>query len=741
MKWHRSSDGGKSRSLLAVDVLKVKSLPKPVAGRSRVIIENVKPAVDGGRFAAKRIVGDRVTVSADIFGDGHDHVSARLLFRELGQKNWQSVPMEPLGNDRWSAGFVTSKIGRYQYTLAAGVDHFDTWRSGFEKKLAAGQDMSVELLNGAALVKQAASWAKGKDADRLRTWARALRSTPASAAEESIPEPASQPEPATGSRAAGATVPAKAGKAAKTVKPSTPSDAPPLANLTLADLLGLALDPQLAEVMARYPDIDLETRYERELEIIVDREKARFSTWYELFPRSTGPSADVHGTFRDVENHLDYVQRLGFDVLYMPPIHPIGRSFRKGKNNSVTAGLDEVGSPWAIGAAEGGHTDILPELGTLADFQHLRAEAESRGIELALDIAFQCAPDHPWVKEHPGWFKKRADGTIQYAENPPKKYQDIYPIDFESKDWQAMWDGLRDVFLYWASQGVRIFRVDNPHTKAFGFWEWAITSIKQQYPDVLFLAEAFTRPRVMEQLAKLGFSQSYTYFTWRTTKAELETYGRELTQPSLLPGNPGSDQWEFFRPNFWPNTPDILPLNIQSGGRAAFALRLVLAATMNGNYGVYGAAYELLEDAPFKPGGEEYLNSEKYEIKHWDRESPTSIAPLIETINRARKENPALQSMDRSLYFHAIDNEQLICYSKRSPDGSNVILTIVNLDPLKRQTGWVYLWMEQLGLTDESAYTVEDLLTGATYQWRGPGNYVALDPAVTPAHVFRVTAV
>jgi starch synthase (maltosyl-transferring) len=691
--------------------LEVKDLAKPATGRSRVVIEHVRPEIDGGRFAAKRIVGDRVTVTANIFGDGHDHVAARLLFRKLGDKNWQAVRMEPLGNDIWYAEFATAEMGRYQYTIVAGIDHFDTWRSGFGKKLAAGQDMSVELLNGAGLVEEAAVRAKGKDADRLKAWAKTLRS-----GSEKAPDTTSD------------TSAKKASREATGERQEAP------------DLNEVALLPELAEVMARYPDTELETRFERELEIIVDREKARYSTWYELFPRSTGPSAEVHGTFRDVETHLDYVQRLGFDVLYLPPIHPIGRSFRKGKNNSVTAEPGDVGSPWAIGAAEGGHKDILAELGTMKDFQHLRAEAEGRGIELAMDIAFQCAPDHPWVTEHPDWFKKRADGSIQYAENPPKKYQDIYPLDFESKDWEAMWEGLRDVFLYWAGDGVRIFRVDNPHTKAFGFWEWAITTIKQQYPDVLFLAEAFTRPRVMEQLAKLGFSQSYTYFTWRTTKTELETYGRELTQPSLSPDNLGSDQWEYFRPNFWPNTPDILPLNVQTGGRAAFALRLVLAATMNGNYGLYGAAYELLEDAPFKPGGEEYLNSEKYEIKHWDRESPRSIAPLIATVNKARRENPALQAMDRSLHFHSVDNPQLICYSKRSADGSNVILTIVNLDPEKRQTGFVYLWMQKLGLEENSVYTVEDLLTGASYQWRGPGNYVALDPEVTPAHIFRVTA-
>ena len=665
--------------------------PKPPTGRNRVIIEHVSPEIDAGRYPAKRVVGDLFTVEADIFGDGHDHVEARLLWREAGTKAWNTVPMAPLGNDRWSAAFPVANQGRYQYTLAASIDHFYTWRSGFEKKRAAGQDLSVELLNGALLVEEAADRAKGEDRQTLKGWAKRLRKGPGAGKKA----PAAQTDEAT---------------------------------------VEAALSQELDALIAHYPNTELEARYARELELVVDREKARYSTWYELFPRSTGADAKTHGTFRDVEKLLPYVEDLGFDVLYMPPIHPIGRSFRKGKNNSVTAEPGEPGSPWAIGAEEGGHTEILPELGTLEDFHSLRVAAEARGIELALDIAFQCAPDHPWVKEHPAWFKHRADGSIQYAENPPKKYQDIYPIDFESKDWENLWEALRGVFLHWIEQGVKIFRVDNPHTKAFPFWEWAIGSIKARYPDALFLAEAFTRPRVMEQLAKVGFSQSYSYFTWRTTKVELETYGRELTETAGLP----DAQHQYFRSNFWPNTPDILPLNIQTGGRASFALRLVLAATLNGNYGMYGAAYELLEDTPFRAGGEEYLNSEKYEIKHWNREDPRSLAPLICAVNQARKQNPALQRMDPSLHFHQVENPQLICYSKQSPDGLSTVLVVVNLDPVNRQTGWLYLWMAKLGLTDASTYTVEDLLTGAQYTWRGPSNFVALDPALQPAHIFRV---
>ncbi len=667
-----------------------RELRKPEDGRKRVVIEHVTPEIDGGRFPATRVVGEPVAVEADIFGDGHDHIEARLLVTGPGDKKPQTIAMAPLGNDRWAGTFTVSAPGRYEYTIAASVDHFDTWQDGLAKKLKAGQDVSLELQTGALLVAAAAKRARGKEQKSLEAEAALLQRN--------------------GDTLAGLE---KSGHAdAERASLSAPGLA--------ASLLGL---------MAAYPHTELETRYERTLAVAVDRAKARFSTWYELFPRSQGADAQTHGTLRDVEARLPYLQQLGFDVLYMPPIHPVGRSYRKGKNNTVSAKDGDVGSPWAIGAAEGGHTAILPELGTMADFAHLREAAAQHGMELALDIAFQCAPDHPWVTEHPSWFKHRADGSIQYAENPPKKYQDIYPIDFESDDWEAQWDALCDVFVHWAEHGVRIFRVDNPHTKAFGFWEWCIAEVKRQYPDALFLAEAFTRPRVMERLAKLGFSQSYTYFCWRTTKAEIEEYLIELTR---------TEQWEYFRPNFWPNTPDILPMNLQSGGQAAFALRLVLAATLDPSYGVYGGVYENLVDAPFRAGGEEYLDSEKYEIKHWPLALDNPVAQLMATVNKARREQPALQSFDRSLCFHTAENEQLIAYSKRSLDRSNVVLTVVNLDPRNRQSGWLYLDTAQLGLTDTSTYEVEDLLSGAVYTWRGPSNFVALDPAAQPAHVFVI---
>ena len=650
-------------------------MTKPADGRKRVIISDVDPEIDGGRFPVKRIAGDTVRVEADIFGDGHDHVACKLMFRHRDEAEFSDAKMESLGNDRWEGFFQVEKTGIYYYTLCGWIDHFDTWRSDLLKRLDAGQEVRLELKTGGMLVEKAVERAKGKDAAQLAKWARILQT--------------------------------KSGD---------------------EDTKALALDAALVEMMERYPDTSLATRYEKELAVAVDRERARFSSWYELFPRSCSATPGVHGTFRDVEARLPYVSKLGFDVLYLPPIHPIGESFRKGKNNSVKAEPGDVGSPWAIGAKDGGHTAIHAELGTLEDFRSLIAKTKAAGMEIAMDIAFQCSPDHPWVKAHPEWFKKRADGSIQYAENPPKKYQDIYPLDFESDDWTGLWDALKGVFSYWVKQGVRIFRVDNPHTKAFPFWEWVIGEIKRQDKDVLFLAEAFTRPRVMERLAKLGFSQSYTYFTWRNTKQELTEY---LTQLN------GTEISEYFRPNFWPNTPDILPESLQIGGRAAFSARLVLAATLATSYGIYGPAFELLENAPMKQGGEEYLNSEKYELKDWNLDDPKSLAPLIESVNRARRENAALQ-FTHELHFHETDNPYLICYSKRSPDETNTILVVVNLDPVHVQAGWVNLDIEKLGLDSREPFQVHDQLTDQRYLWQGPRNYVELSPAGVPAHILRV---
>src|SRR6202453_1415089 len=576
-------------------------MAKPNEGRSRVVIENVEPELDCGRFPIKRIVDDTVSVQADVFGDGHDEVRARLLWKQEADPDWQATEMRPLGNDRWQGEFAVKQVGLYRYTIVGEVDHFGTWRSDLKKRMAAQQDLKLPFATGAILLEQVQARAAQKDSSKLATWAKALR---------------------------------------------TGKDDSATAELALQD--------ELAEMVKRYPNTELETRYDRELEIVVDRERARFSSWYELFPRSWSTVPGKHGTLRDVTARMDYVAEMGFDVLYLPPISPIGKSYRKGKNNAVEAGPGEEGSPWAIGSAEGGHTAIHPALGTMSDFQDLVKRAVQLKMEIALDIAFQCSPDHPWVKQHPGFFKKRPDGSIQYAENPPKKYQDIYPLDFETANWQGLWEALRDVFSFWMDQGVLVFRVDNPHTKAFPLWQWVIPELKEKDPNVLFLAEAFTRPRVMERLAKLGFSESYTYFTWRDTKAELTQYMLELTTTPVK---------EYFRPNSWPNTPDILPGHLQTGGLPAFRFRLVLATTLTANYGSYGRAFELGYTTPANPGSEEYLNSEKYEVKSRDLQEPSSLKPLITQLNQIRRENKALQSNQR-LHFHATDNPLLMCYSK-----------------------------------------------------------------------------
>jgi starch synthase (maltosyl-transferring) len=633
-----------------------------------VVIEDIRPIVDGGHFAIKRTEGEPVVVEADVFAEGHDLVAASLRWRRADEPAWSEVPMHPLGNDRWRGEFTCGTEGAYRYSVAGWVDRFGSWRRDLEKRIAAGQDVSVELLIGAELVERAS---RAPGARALKTWPARLRSTTNGSSD--------------------------------------------------------ALDPELAALMAQHPDREPATE-SAELPLVVDRERARFSSWYELFPRSTSPEPGRHATFADVERRLGYVAGLGFDVVYFPPIHPIGPTKRKGKNNNPEAQPDDPGSPWGIGSEEGGHTAVHPDLGTLDDFERLVARAEELGLEVALDIAFQTSPDHPWVREHPQWFRHRPDGTIQYAENPPKKYQDIYPIDFETEDWRALWDELKGVFDFWIAHGVRIFRVDNPHTKPFAFWEWAIGEIKAAHPDVLFLSEAFTRPRPMHRLAKVGFTMSYTYFTWRNTKLELTEYFTELTQtPSR----------EYFRPHLWPNTPDILHATLQHGGRPAFAFRYVLAATLAAGYGIYGPAFELGERAPLHEGSEEYLNAEKYEIRTWDLDRPDSLAPLIQTVNRARRENPALRS-DRSLRFHDIDNDQLIAYSKSTPDKTNVVLVVVNLDPNWKQSGWVRLSLEDLGVEMGRPYYVVDLISGARHVWTGPRNYVELNPALAPAHVFRV---
>ncbi len=645
--------------------------------RHRVVIENVYPEIDGGRFPVKRTVGQSVEVKADIHTDGHDMIAAFLMYREEGSSAWSETPMIPKGNDRWAGTFRVTAVGRAVYTLHAWIARFLTWQRDLGKKMEAGQEISVDLLVGALLAEDASKRAKGPDRRKLLAFARSIR---------------------------------------------------PGEGRTVPECATAAVDEALGELADRYPDRSLATGYGRELQVVVDPQRARFSAWYELFPRSASREPGRHGTFKDVAERLPQVASMGFDVLYLPPIHPIGRTNRKGRNNATVAGRDDVGSPWAIGAAEGGHKSVHPQLGTLEEFEELVRSARDRGIETAMDIAFQCAPDHPYVKEHPEWFRMRPDGTVQYAENPPKKYEDIIPFDFDTPHWLELWEELKSIVLFWAGRGVRIFRVDNPHTKPFAFWEWLIAEVKREHPDAIFLAEAFTRPKVMYRLAKAGFTQSYTYFSWRNTKPELEAYFRELTQTEVR---------EFFRPNLWPNTPDILTEQLQYGGRPVFMARLVLAATLGASYGIYGPPFELCEHAATAPGKEEYLDSEKYQIRTWDTDRPDSLREFISLVNRIRRESPPLQA-DDNLRFHEVDNDQLIAYSKAAEDRSGTILVVVNLDPRHTQSGWVELPLGEFGLDPAAPFQGHDLLSGARFLWQGRRFYVELDPFVVPAHIIRL---
>jgi starch synthase (maltosyl-transferring) len=645
------------------------------------VIEGVSPQIEGGRFAVKRVVGDRVVVEADIFTDGHDLLAGVLLHRHEDQNEWRETPLRPLVNDRWRASFDAERIGRHLFTIEAWVDRFRTWRSDLEKRQAAGVVTDVDLKIGAALIDDALERAVPEHAELLRFRGESLT----------------------------------------------------LDHLPPEERARSALEPDLALLMDRYPRRERALRFEREVPVWVDRERARFSSWYEFFPRSCGPGEEAdgrpaHGSFESCLARLDYVASLGFDVVYLPPIHPIGLHHRKGPNNATVAGPDDPGSPWAIGGAEGGHDAIHPELGTPEDFGRFRRHAERLGLEVALDFALQTSPDHPYVREHPEWYRWRPDGTVQYAENPPKKYEDIYPFDFETPAWRELWEEIRRVMMFWVEQGVRIFRVDNPHTKPFAFWEWLLAEVRQKHPEVIFLSEAFTRPKVMYRLAKLGFSQSYTYFTWRNAKWEIEEYFREITKPPVA---------DFFRPSLWPNTPDILHEHLQIGGRPAFLARFILAATLGASYGIYGPAFELLQSTAREPGSEEYFDSEKYEIRRWNLDDPHSLRRVIALVNRIRRENPALQQ-DHSLRFHGVSNDYLLCYSKESADGQNLLLMVVNLDPYHTHHGFTDLDLEALGLDHHQPFQAHDRLTGARYQWHGGRNYVELDPHSSPAHILAI---
>lgn len=643
-------------------------------GRKRVVVENVSPEIGCGAFPVKRVAGEKVVVDADIFADGHDAVSAALLYRRESDAAWREAPMSFVVNDRWRGEFRVEGTGFYYYTVEGWVEHFKSWQGDTLKKFNAGQDVKVELLAGIEIIKKASGRAKGRDKKLFADLFEALE-----------------------------------------------------AEKDMEKAVSIACGEEAGILMERHPDRKLASRYEKELPVIVDRKTALFSAWYELFPRSCAGRSGRHGTFKDCEAILPEIAKMGFDVLYFPPVHPIGRTKRKGKNNSPECSQEDVGSPWAIGSAEGGHKSIHSELGTIEDFERLAVKAKEHGIDIAVDIAYQCSPDHPYVKEHPEWFRMRPDGTVQYAENPPKKYEDIYPINFESEKWKELWDELKSVVFFWLERGVRIFRVDNPHTKPFPFWQWLISETKKEHPDAIFLSEAFTRPKVMYRLAKIGFTQSYTYFTWRNTKTEFVDYIKDLMNTGVK---------EYFRPNFWPNTPDILPEHLQYGGRPSFMMRLVLAATLSSNYGIYGPVFELYENKAL-PGKEEYFDSEKYELKDWDWNKPGNLRDLIARVNRIRRENPALQET-WNLKFYEADNDYILFYGKTTEDLSNIILTVVNLDPYHTQSGFVEVPIAELGIDPKQPYLAHDLLSDDKYIWQGERNYVELNPQVLPASIFRI---
>jgi len=695
----------------------------------RVIVERVWPDIDGGRFPIKRTVGERVTVTADIFADGHDLIAGVVRYRHLppGPKGpglhpdtvgrvlsdppgWQETPLTPLDNDRWEGAFTVTELGAYEYTLDAWIDRFGSWLKGLGAKAEAGQDVSSELLEGAELIQQAV----GRHVS---------------------PGPKEPGLPSRATDAVGQVVldPPADNLRLLEIADVLRSNQPPLARLQVAR------DPSLRALMDARPDRSASTTYERALTVVVDPIRARFGAWYEMFTRSCTSDPRRSGTFREAESRLPDIAAMGFDVVYLPPVHPIGTTHRKGRNNSLIALPDDPGSPWAIGSRDGGHTAIDPGLGTIDDFDRFVDLANRLGLEVALDIAFQASPDHPWVEEHPAWFRHRPDGSIKYAENPPKKYQDIYPFDLENADWQSLWAALRDVLRFWIAHGVRIFRVDNPHTKALRFWEWAIAEIRREQPDAIFLAEAFTRPKVMRYLAKAGFTQSYTYFTWRNSPYELREYLTELTRTELQ---------EYMRPNFFANTPDILHEYLQTGGRPAFEVRLITAATLAANYGIY-SGFELCENAPIKPGSEEYFDSEKYQIKPRDWNQAGALRELIARVNQIRRDYAALQQ-NATLAFHSTDNPHFLFFSKTNQgsggsegsggsrgSGARVFI-VVSTDPHWTQQGWVQMPIWEMGITARERYVVEDLLGGGRYTWRGEWNYVRLDPSERVAHIFVI---
>jgi starch synthase (maltosyl-transferring) len=639
----------------------------------RIAIERVYPELDCGRFPVKRIVGEPLEVWADIFRDGHDVIGAALLLRAADEEAWREVPMRHFDNDRWTGAAVLERNIRYAYTIEAWADVFASWRQDTVKKVDAGQNVDLDLIEGRAIVEAAAARAEAPDRETLRDAIDSFNRT---------------------------------------------ADAAERASILLTD--------KMRALMGRWGAREDRSFYDKELPLTVDRPEARFAAWYEMFPRSQGTEPGRGATFDDCIARLPFVEAMGFDVVYLVPIHPIGRINRKGPNNSLHASPHDPGSPYAIGGREGGHCAVHPELGTLGDFRRFVGACRKANMEVALDFAIQCSPDHPWIAEHPDWFVFRPDGTIKHAENPPKKYQDIVNVNFDSPDREGLWAELRDVLLFWVEQGVKIFRVDNPHTKPLPFWEWVIAEIQREHPDVIFLAEAFTRPKMMQRLAKVGYTQSYTYFTWRNTKAELTEYLTELTQTEMR---------EYYRPNFFANTPDILPPFLQKGGRPAFMIRLILAATLSTTYGIYNG-FELCENAAI-PNTEEYAHSEKYEYKVWDWDRPGNIKDLVTKVNAIRRENPALHEF-LNLRFHGCDNDAVLFYGKSTADGANRILIAVNLDPAAPHAANLQLPLEELGIADDASFEVEELIGGTRQRWRGRTQRVELDPRTVPAAIFRI---
>lgn len=642
-----------------------------------VVISNPSPVVEGGRFPTKRVVDEVIEVEADIFKDGHDVLVAVLAWKKEGKKKWHEVPLRHIDNDRWGTSLSFSKTGHYEIEVTAWADDFLTWLHDYERRLTGDQeDYSTEIeearviLNSAAI--RAATGKASEDAEAIEDLTTRLMQTEA------------------------------------------------------RDVPTLFEDPETLALLARWPDRRLATTTKEPIRLVVETKLSSFSAWYEFFPRSAEGIEGKHSTLRDCLPRIEDAREMGFDIVYFPPIHPIGETFRKGKNNTVTCEPGDVGSPWAIGGKEGGHRAVHPDLGTVEDLAWVVAEARKLGIEIALDFAIQCSPDHPYVKEHPEWFFHRPDGSIKYAENPPKKYQDIYPINFHCDEWQELWKELRDVVLFWIDKGVRVFRVDNPHTKPVSFWEWMIAEVHRIDPTIIFLSEAFTRPKMMQALAKVGFTQSYTYFTWRESKEELTEYVTELTKDHMR---------DYYRANFWPNTPDILPHHLQGAPPSAFKIRAALAATLSSSWGIY-SGYELCENRPL-PGREEYLDSEKYQLKTRNWDAPGNIKAFLARLNKVRKENEALQSY-ANIEFIPCDNEQMIAFWKWSEDKENRIIVVINLDPFHRHETTIHLPLEELGIPENEEFVVEDVIYEEVYTWRESTNFVALDPRAKPVHVLKV---